>query len=356
MIILGLILSLSIFVNVVAKRTRVPRISILVLLGVGIAVIQQVVLNEPGGRLLGDLGEHLIKMALVMVAFLLGSELTVSRLRTTGAIIFAISLTVTCASVIVVGGGLLALGFPLVMAVPLAAISVATDPAAVSEMVRTSGDSRLKARVLSGIVAIDDGWGIIAYGVAMAFLGWILTGCGGQGLLHAVWELGGALLLGGVIGLPAAKLTGHLAKGEPTLVEALALILVLAGLSSLLGVSSLMAAMVAGSMVANLSTHHTRSFNEIEYIEWPFLVFFFVLSGASVDLYQIGDALGLTLAYILLRLAGRFLGGLLGVRFARLRHEELPGEIGLALTPPRPVLPLEWRFWRQSVFRIVMPC
>ncbi|WP_280548052.1 MULTISPECIES: cation:proton antiporter [unclassified Halomonas] len=113
----------------------------------------------------------------------------------------------------------------------------------------------------------------------------------------------------------------------------MALILLLAGISSWLGVSSLLAAMITGALVANLSRHHTRSFNEIELIEWPFLVFFFVLSGASMDLYRFGDALGLTLAYILLRLAGRYLGGLLGVRLARERQAELPGNLGLALTP-----------------------
>jgi Kef-type K+ transport system membrane component KefB len=91
--------------------------------------------------------------------------------------------------------------------------------------------------------------------------------------------------------------------------------------------------MLAGTLVANLSRHHTRSFNEIEHIEWPFLVFFFVLSGASIDLYRLDEALGLTLAYILLRLAGRYLGGMLGVRLARHRQAELPANLGLALTP-----------------------
>ncbi|MFW6345368.1 MAG: cation:proton antiporter, partial [Halomonas sp.] len=74
-------------------------------------------------------------------------------------------------------------------------------------------------------------------------------------------------------------------------------------------------------------------FNEIEHIEWPFLVFFFVLSGASVDLRHLDEAVWLTLAYIALRLAGRYLGGMLGVRLARLRQAELPRNFGLALTP-----------------------
>jgi Kef-type K+ transport system membrane component KefB len=91
--------------------------------------------------------------------------------------------------------------------------------------------------------------------------------------------------------------------------------------------------MIAGSLVANLAYHHKRSFREIEHIEWPFLVFFFVLSGASVDLYEVDDAILLTLAYIVLRLVGRVLGGYFAVRFSPARHKPLPPNIGLALTP-----------------------
>ncbi len=332
-ILLGVILSVSIFADTLASHTRVPRISILVLVGVGIAFVQQVWLGDEGAHVLNGLSEPLIKLALVMVAFLLGSELTMDRLRATGPLILAISLFVIVAGGFVVGAGLLVLGFPLVVAISLAAISVATDPAAVSESIRESGDIRLRARVLQGIVAIDDAWGIVVFGLSMAVLGWVLRNNGQEALLHALWELWGAIIIGAMIGLPAAWLTGRLRPGEPTQMEAFALILLLAGLSSLMGVSALLASMVAGTLVVNFSSHHTRSFREIEHIEWPFLVFFFVLSGASVDLYKLGDVIGLTAAYILLRLAGRALGGSLAVLFTRTEQNALPRNIGLALTP-----------------------
>jgi Kef-type K+ transport system membrane component KefB len=182
-------------------------------------------------------------------------------------------------------------------------------------------------------VAIDDAWGVLVFGLCMAVLGWVISQDGSQALVHALWELGGAIMLGVAIGLPAAWLTGRLRRGEPTLVEAIAVILLLSGFSTLLGVSALLASMVAGALVANLSHHHTRSFREIEHIEWPFLVFFFVLSGASIDLYKLDDALLLTLCYILLRLAGRVLGGYAGLRFNATRVHQLPRHLGLALTP-----------------------
>ncbi len=332
LILLGVILSLSIFADALANRTRLPRVSLLVLVGVGVAMVQQWGLDQPGGQPLAGLSEPLIHVALVMVAFLLGGELTFRRLRNIGALIMLLSLTVLMTGMAVVGVGLLLLGFPLVVAVSLAAISVATDPAEISETVHERGDTRLRARLLLGIVAIDDAWGILFFGLAMALLGWRLAGDGTLALLQASWELGGALVLGAIVGLPAAWLTGRLKPGEPTQVEAIAVILLLAGFSLWFEVSALLAAMFAGALVANLSSHHSRSFNEIEHIEWPFLVFFFVFSGASIDLSYLGSAIWLTLAYIVLRLSGRYLGGVLGGYLVR-RQASLPHDIGLALTP-----------------------
>jgi NhaP-type Na+/H+ or K+/H+ antiporter len=333
MILLGVILSISLFADTVANRTRIPRISILIVFGLVIAIVQQVGFQGSSKDLIDGLSEPLIQLALVMVAFLLGSELKLDKLRNTGALIMLISISVILVSAVFVGAGLYLLGFPLVVAVSLAAISVATDPAAVSESIRESRDKRLLAKVLLGIVAIDDAWGVLVFGLCMAVLGWIISQDGAQALLHAFWELGGAIIVGIAIGLPAAWLTGQLRRGEPTLVEAIAVILLLSGMSTLLGVSALLASMVAGALVANLSHHHTRSFREIEHIEWPFLVFFFVLSGASIDLYKLDDAMLLTLCYILLRFAGRVVGGYVGLQFKIARVHQLPWHIGIALTP-----------------------
>ncbi|MCE8017634.1 cation:proton antiporter [Halomonas sp. MCCC 1A17488] len=333
LILLGLILSFSILADTIANRTRLPRISLLVLVGVAVAVVQQWGLGHEGGRPLEGLGEPLIQVALVMVAFLLGGELTLDRLRSTGPLILLVSLAVLGVSIVVVGCGLLLLGFPLLVAVSLAAISVATDPAEVREVIREKHDTRLRARLLMGIVAIDDAWGILTFGLAMALLGWHVSGDGGTAMVEAGWELGGALLLGALIGVPAVWLTGRLRPGEPTQIEAIALILLLAGFAEWLEVSALLAAMFAGALVANFSTHHTRSFNEIEHIEWPFLVFFFVLSGASIDLRYVGASVGLILAYLLLRTLGRYLGGVVAGGLARQQRRELPHDLGLALTP-----------------------
>ena len=80
----------------------------------------------------------------------------------------------------------------------------------------------------------------------------------------------------------------------------------------LLGVSFLLAAMTMGVVVANLARHHRRPFRAIEGIEWPFMVLFFVLSGASLQVAELGTGATLTFAYVVLRVLGRVLGGWLG--------------------------------------------
>ena len=317
LITLGVILGLSIAADTLARRLRLPRISLLVLLGVALALLWPRLLGEVRIETLVRLQEPLVVIALVMVAFLLGGELTVDLLRRLGRPIMVLSLVVVLTSVAMVGGGFLILGFPLAVALPLAAISAATDPAAVHEVVHDAGLAETdRGRLLLGVVAIDDAWGILAFGFAMAGLGYAVSGDGSASLLAALWEIAGSLLLGIGLGLPAAYLSGRLRPGEPTLVEALAVVLSLAGLSLLLDVSPLLSAMAAGVTVANLSRHHTRSFREIEHVEWPFLVFFFVLAGASVDLAAFGGA-GLAIAaFLVLRLLGRMVGGWLGAGLA----------------------------------------
>jgi Kef-type K+ transport system membrane component KefB len=128
-----------------------------------------------------------------------------------------------------------------------------------------------------------------------------------------------------------ALFSGRVRTGEPTQAEALGGVLLCGGVALLLDVSFLLAAMTMGVVVANLAHHHRRTFRAIEGIEWPFLVLFFVLSGASLEVAEFGKAAGLTVTYVLLRVLGRVLGGWLGSLGS---GRSLPtGMIGVALLP-----------------------
>ena len=89
-----------------------------------------------------------------------------------------------------------------------------------------------------------------------------------------------------------------------------------------------------GSVVASLAKHHERPFHAIEGIEWPFMILFFFLAGASLDLDH-DWGFGLIVAgYLILRTASRVLGGWLGARFVA-APDGYRRWIGIALLPQR---------------------
>ncbi len=314
MLVIGGILLAALAADTLGRRTRLPRVTLLLLLGLavgpsGMALIPDGV--EAWYPLTADL-------ALVMVAFLLGGELTVSTLRQHGRDVMTVSLVVVVVTAIVVLTGLVLAGFPTELAILLGVIATSTDPAAVADVVHESRARGPTTRVLLGVVAVDDAWGILMLSLGLA---WVLAASDPSSAWSAVlgggFEIVGALGVGFAVGIPMALLTGRLNEGEPTLTEAVGGVLLSGGLALAFGVSHLLAAMVTGAVVANLARHHRRPFRAIEGIEWPFMAVFFVLSGAMLRFDAVAAALGLVAGFVALRVLGRLSGGLVAASLAK---------------------------------------
>ena len=310
---LGLVFLLGLAADQAGRRTRLPRVTLLLFCGLivggtGFDLVPPV---------LTDLYPIISVLALSMIAFLLGSELSVKNLQAHGRAIVTISLTIVIVTLLVVTLGLWAIGLPLSIALIIGALATATDPAATLDVVRESKVDSGFTRTLKGIVAIDDAWGLIVFSL-MIVLAMAIEGetNGDPVLLQAIFEIGLSVGLGLVIGVPAAFLTGRLSGGEPLRIEALGLVFVTAGLSVWLDLSYLITGMTVGAVIVNMARHHTKAFHEIESIHWPFLIVFFILAGATLDsdaLWAIGPV---GLGYILLRALSRGLGGIIGGRLA----------------------------------------
>lgn len=329
MITLGVLFLAALALDAVGRIVHVPRVTLLILLGA--------VLGPPGldvlPEIFSDAKEEYTAIALTMVAFLLGGSLERRALAEHGREIVALSVCVVIGSAALVGVALFLAGVPLPVALALAGISAATAPAATRDVVRQSGRKGRFASNLLGIVAIDDAWGLIVFSVLLTAAA-LLTGSDGAmaAIGHGAWEAGGGIVLGLAMGLPAAYLTGRLKRGEPSLLEALGIVLICAGLSLSFEVSYLLAGMTAGACVVNLAKHHHYPFHEIERIEWPFVLLFFILAGGLFDLAVVAQIGWIGVIYILARLLARLVGGWFGAVFADLPPRE--GLLmGLALTP-----------------------
>ena len=329
LLILGGLFLAGLAADEIGRRTHLPRVTLLLSCGLlaGSAGMDLI----PGE--VQEWYEFLSAMALTMVAFLLGGGMTPDNLRANGQAIMKVSIVIVLATVACVATGLWLVGLPLALALVIGAIACATDPAATEDTIRQSGTKGSFPDTLRGIVAIDDAWGMIAFSLAVVAANALSLGEMEAGMLiDAAWEIGGALALGVAIGLPAAILTGRVKLGEPLQSEALGVVFLTAGLSLWLGVSFLLTGMVAGAVVANRARHHDYAFHEIEHIQWPFMILFFILAGASLDLSNLVGIGAVVAGYVLLRIAARAIGGMLGGALADVPRWERPW-FGLALLP-----------------------
>jgi Kef-type K+ transport system membrane component KefB len=308
----GLLLLLSIATDMLGRRTFLPRVSLLVAIGVlfggdVLNLIPPVLTNQ---------FEIVANIALTMVGFLLGGKLTRESLGQSGRKSVWISLCAALGTAVTVAFGLTLIGAPVDIAILLGCIASATAPAATADIVMESRTSDHPfSRLLLMVVALDDAWGLILFSIGLAIVS-TLSGIDGAGspALGAAMEIGGAAMLGLSIGLPSAYLTGRIKRGQPMLAEALGLVFVCGALAIWLQVSFLIASMVMGATIANLARHHDFPFHAIEDIEWPFMVVFFVLAGASLDTGALRGVGLIGFTYIIFRVAGKLAGAWLGAR------------------------------------------
>ena len=295
--------------DLVGRYTPLPRVTLLLLAG----LLMGPSLLDWLPQFTRDWFPILTNIALAMIGFMLGAKITLSRLNQAGLQVIALSIGIVVTTVVMVFSVLSLFGVPIEVALLLAGIATATAPAATMDVVNEYGAEGKFTDTLLGIVALDDAWGLLVFTLLIA----IVQAMSGQGgvngaLATGAWEIGGALLLGLVLGVPMAYLTGRIHPGEPTQAEALGLVLLCAGLAVWAEVSYIFAAIVMGSVVANLGKHHERPFHAVKGFEWPFLILFFLLAGASLHLDELSQIGYLGAAYIGLRIVGRVLGAHLG--------------------------------------------
>ncbi len=307
--------------DTLGRRTRLPRVTLLLVIGV----------------LAGPFGLGLIShdtaawfelastAALALVAFLLGNALTTEKLAAHGREILIVTAALVAATLAIMTGGLTLIGLAPGLALILAAIGTATAPAATIDILAQARATGPFSERIRGIVAVDDAWGLIVFSLVLV----LVAAAGGNGaeassapLLHAARDLGGALLVGLVTGLPAAYLSGRLREGEPLQSEALGTVFLTAGLAIWIDVSPLLAGITAGAVVANFAKHHERAFHEIEHVEWPFMLVFFLLAGASLEVDSLPELGLIGLGFVVLRTLARLVGGWIGCRLAHLPREE----------------------------------
>lgn len=318
----------------VAKKLQLPAVTAYLVAGI---LIGPYVLGQLG--VLG-LGFHSIEnvkdysifcdVALGFIAFDIGNEFRLSQLKRIGRQATVTAFFEALVAALLVDAAMIALHFlmpdllSLPAAIVLGAIAAATAPAATLMVVKQYKAKGPLTDILLPIVALDDAICLmvfaVSYGIARALMhGTIsLTSI----LIEPVLEVLVSLLLGALIGYILNLMEKVFDSNSKRLSIIIAFVLLTVGLSMMsfdiggvhIGFSSLLVCMMMGTVFCNICNFSEDMMGRANKWTAPLYVLFFVLSGADLELSVFSNiaVIGIGLAYIAARSAGKILGATMG--------------------------------------------
>ncbi len=218
----------------------------------------------------------------------------------------------------------------IVGAITLSAIAVPTAQSSLVMIQKELGLRRSKVmEVLIFISGIDELVGLVVFGFLFCYVHEV-SPVGLRSLIslqYLILSLG----LGVVMGALLHILTRLRCSQGELLLFIVGSIVFCAGAAALLGVSPLFVSAVAGVVIANVRGAKERISRVLTSLERPYYIVVLILGGALLHPARGWVlVLVLTLVYVLVRLAGKWLGGYVGSKLFR-APLQLPSSIGLGL-------------------------
>lgn len=318
----------------VAKKLQLPAVTAYLVAGIliGPYVLGQLGVTGLGFHSIENVKDYSIfcDVALGFIAFDIGNEFRLSQLKRIGRQATVTAFFEALTAALLVDAAMIALHFlmpdllSLPAAIVLGAIAAATAPAATLMVVKQYKAKGPLTDILLPIVALDDAICLIvfavSYGIARALMhGTIsLTSI----LVEPVLEVLVSLLLGALIGYILNLMEKVFDSNSKRLSIIIAFVLLTVGLSMMsfdiggvhIGFSSLLVCMMMGTVFCNICNFSEDMMGRANKWTAPLYVLFFVLSGADLELSVFSNiaVIGIGLAYIAARSAGKILGATMG--------------------------------------------
>ena len=305
----------------ISQKLRIPQVVGYVITGI---IIGDSVLNLINAELINSMLPFNL-FALGIIGFMIGGELKYETFQRYGkqfitillaeglSAFFVVALLTFLAAGLFTGNWTASLALGLV----LGAISSATAPAATVDVLWEYKTRGILTRTILAIVALDDGLALLLYGFASSFAGGLLDG-GKYNLVQSIvspmWEIFGGIALGIIAGLLVISLLKYISEPARVLAMSIAVILSVMGLSVVLKVEPILAAMVLGTTLVNIRPNRSQPiFKLVEKFSPPIYVLFFVFVGARLQLGHIPIwMMVLAVVYVLGRTAGKMSGSWFG--------------------------------------------
>jgi Kef-type K+ transport system membrane component KefB len=272
------------------------------------------------------------ELAIALIAFLAGAELRWSDLRATGSKLVRMLGCELLLSLLGIAGLLVALHrwIPFLADAPAAkfaafvllfsTIAIAHSPSVTVALLSETGARGTVARTTLGIVLLSDVAVVLLFTFSQTLARTIAPPSGAAiipspGLV--IWEIAGALLVGGAIGLIVALYLRFVHR--ELMLFTMLVTLFGAALAQATHVEILLTLMTAGFVAENVS-HSERSEAmriALERSSAPVFVVFFALAGAQIPIRDVVSTLPVVLPIAIVRAVGIWLGIAIGARWTR---------------------------------------
>ena len=311
---LGVIVLAGLLTGRTVKKFKIPMVIGFLLIGIilGPSVLNVITIEMTQGL-------EIIKVfALGVIAYVIGSELNFNSIRNLLQSIFIITIVQTVVIFIFIFASMYYIfNFSLPVSLLLSAIAPASAPAAIMAVCREYRAKGPFTTTLLGTIAFLDAVTLTLFAVVSAVVGVILRGeeITGAFLLEPLWEVGGSILLGVVVGSILVFVMRRIYQRSQALAVLISVVLVNIGIAEMWHLSPLLLNMATGITVTNLSPprYALHAFEEIEIFLYAA---FFFLAGADLRLEIMGEAwLGL-IGYIVIRALGKIGGVYVGGKLA----------------------------------------
>jgi Kef-type K+ transport system membrane component KefB len=271
-------------------------------------------------------------LAIALIAFLAGAELQWAEIRERGvAILKMMSAELVLCFVGVAGTLALLRGqLPLLATAPVAevfafsllfaAVAVVHSPAATIALLSESKANGPVARYTLGVVLVMDVAVVLIFTGVLAAARALVPPSGGGGGVQVgtvLWEIGGAVLVGGGLGAAVTLYLRFISR--ELFIFAILVALLGAELARVLHVETLLTLLVAGFVSENAGGGRGEAFRHaMERAAAPIFVVFFALSGARIDPLAVLPLWTIVVPVVLVRIAAIWGGIQIGGRWAGL--------------------------------------
>jgi Kef-type K+ transport system membrane component KefB len=270
----------------------------------------------------------IVDITLGLVGFIIGVGFTKDFIKRYGETAIIIAIIESVITLIIISFGIYIFTLNLNLSLILGVIGLATAPAGTVAAIRMCKGRGELSRLTVAIVGIDDGIAIILFVIVITFVRGNMGGS--QSLFEIIKipliEIGGAILIGAIIGLCLSYITKFVKHREDIFIITIGLLLLCIGISEAIKASSILACMVFGITLINFEPRIGRIGNSvIEGIVPPIFVLFFALAGLELSLqyswfvkYGLISIIGILIVYIVYRIIGKLLGGLVAGKISKL--------------------------------------